>query len=247
MRAGAKISDNLSGEPEVKRAMQPDEADLSDNNQPASDVATRRAHWDRVFWQAANGRTDPRELAHAVLHSEELCAVLGESVYVSLVEWASVDDDDLAAIDFSHIHEVSFPRPCFCRRHSPLDYDEVDFSKPNVYRRQYYGDECITQTTAVLFRRTEDIDLLRCTACGDLWLRGMDQDWGRTHFLLLEADDLSRIERDGIWPDGLDRFEDDWVKAFRGIPINRNSPDLADWQAAHNTPEAMQRFGRRGR
>lgn len=227
--------------------MQPDGTDQADNSQATADAPDRRAHWDRLFWQAANGRTDPRELAHAVFHADDLCAVVGEKIYVSLVEWASVDDDDLGAIDFRHIHAAAFPRPCFCRRHSPLDYDEIDFSKRNVYRRQYYVDECITHTTETLFRRTEDIDLLRCSACGDLWLRGMDQDWGRTHFLLLEPDDLSRIERDGIWPDGLDTFEDDWVKAFRGIPINRSSPELADWQATHNTPDAMQRFGGRGR
>jgi hypothetical protein len=232
--------------------MQPDETNRADDDQAAA-VEAGRAHWDRLFWQAANGRMHPSKLAHAVLHADDLCALVGEKVYVSLVEWASVDDDDLGAIDFRHIHETAFPRACFCRRHSPLDYDEIDFSNRNVYRRQYYNDECLTHTTVTLFHRTKDIDLLRCSACGDLWLRGMDQDWGRQHFLLLESDDLDRIERDGIWPDGLDKFEDDWVKAFGGIDrhppgggIHRHSPELATWQAGHNTPEAMQRFGRSG-
>jgi hypothetical protein len=234
--------------------MPPDETDQTDNSQAPSGVSARRAYWDRLFWQAANGRLDPRVISHAVFHADDLCAAVGENVYVSLVEWASVDDDDLTAIDFRHIHEVSFPRSCFCRRHSPLDYDEIDFSQRNVFRCQYYGDECITHTTTILFSRTRDIDLLRCSECGDVWLRGMDQDWGRTHFLLLEPDDLDRIERDGIWPDGLDRVEDDWVKAFGGIErqphdggIHRHSPGLADWQAAHNTPEAMRQFGPRER
>lgn len=225
--------------------MQPDETDRADDHQAAADAPGRRAHWERLFWQAANGRVYPREIAHAVLHADDLCAVVGENVYVSLVEWASVDDDDLAAIDFRHIHESSFPRSCFCRRHSPMDFDEIDFSNRNVYRRQYFNDACLTRTTATLFHRTEDIDLLRCSACGDLWLRGMDQDWGRQHFLLLEPGDLDRVERDGVWPDGLDTFEDNWVKQVGGI--HRHSPELAGWQTAHNPPEAMQRFGRRGR
>jgi hypothetical protein len=87
---------------EVTEAMQPDDnTDRADGNQVAFDSPGRRAHWDRLFWQAANGRMDPRALAHAVLHEGDLCAVVGESAYVSLLEWASVDDDDLGAIDLS--------------------------------------------------------------------------------------------------------------------------------------------------
>jgi hypothetical protein len=122
-----------------------------------------------------------------------------------------------------------------------MDEDHLDFSGRNVYRRLYYIDDCIGKSTAILFRRTPDIDLLRCTECRAVWLRGMDQDWLRQHFLLAEPGDLDRIMNEGVWPDGLDWAEDNWTKAFGGL--HREDPRLPAWQAQANPAEAFSRYG----
>jgi hypothetical protein len=93
----------------------------------------------------------------------------------------------------------------------------------------------------LLFRRTPDIDLLRYTECGAVWLRGMDQDWLRQHFLLLEPGDLDRIMNEGVWPDGLDRAKDAWTKVFGGL--SRDDPRLPAWQAQANSAEAFRCYG----
>ena len=139
------------------------------------------------------------------------------------------------------IYDTLFPRRCSCRKRSAMDCDDLDFSGRNVYRRIYYVDECIEQHTECLFHRTPDIDLLRCRSCGDIWLRGMDQDWLRRHYLLLEPGDLEAIQAEGRWPDGLDRAEDTWIAAVTGM--RRDDPRLSDWQRDNNTPEALRKFG----
>lgn len=86
------------------------------------------------------------------------------------------------------------------------------------------------------------MDLFQCRECGDVWLRALDQVQWMQHLLLIEPEDFKRIETEGIWPDGLDKYEDTWVKEF-GV-VGRNSPDRREWQAVHNTPKAFARFGK---
>jgi hypothetical protein len=196
----------------------------------------RRAYWDRFFWQAAEAPSGTE--TETILAATDLHAIAGDDLYAALVTWAA---DLHTTLDMRAIHDALFPRSCFCRQHSPMDCDYPDFSGRNVYRRLYYIDECIEQHTECLFHRTPDIDLLRCRSCGDIWLRGMDQDWLRRHYLLLEPGDLEAIQAEGRWPDGLDRAEDTWIAAVTGM--RRDDPGLPDWQRDNNTPEALRMFG----
>lgn len=206
---------------------------------PAPIDHPRRALWDRFFWQLAEGRfPDPKVTEQTLLSSPDLHALAGDEIYTQLVTWAA---DGHSRLDMREIFEALFPRRCFCRRQGAMDYYELDFSGTNVYRRIYYSDPCIDNSCDVLFHRTRDIDLLQCRECGDLWLRGMDQDWGRQHLLLLEPGDLERIEAEGIWPSGLDQAEATWIAAVTGIA--HDDPRIPAWQRETNSPEAMQRFG----
>jgi hypothetical protein len=199
---------------------------------------SRRVFWDRFFWQAAETPSG-MDAAEAILTATDLHVIAGDDLYAELVSWAA---DPMAKIDARAIYDTLFPRHCFCRKHSTMDYNELAFSGRNVYRRLYYVDECIEQHTECLFRRTPDIDLLRCRECGDVWLRGMDQDWLRRHYLLLEPGDIESIQTNGHWPAGLDHLEDTWIAAATGI--RRDDPRLPDWQRDANTPEALRVFGR---
>ena len=208
---------------------------------PAPIGHPRRAFWDRFFWQMAEGHfPDPKMTEQTLLSSQDLHALAGDAIYMQLVTWAA---DGHAQLDMRTIFETLFPRRCFCRRQGAMDCYELDFSGANVYRRIYYSDPCIDGGCDVLFRRTPDIDLMRCRECGDVWLRGMDQDWGRQHLLLLEPGDLERIEADGIWPSGLDRAEATWIAAVTGMA--HDDPRIPAWQREANSPEAVQRFGKR--
>ncbi|MDB5603023.1 MAG: hypothetical protein JWN71_5067 [Xanthobacteraceae bacterium] len=218
--------------------MPQDATNQADTGPATADPAVRRAFWDRLLWQAAQHLGRPAELEQAVLHSDDLQALAGDEVYQVLFDWACFDE---TVLDMRPIHAAIFQRTCFCRRDSPMDENEIYFGRRNVYRCLYYNDECITRTTTPMFYRTPDIDLLRCDTCGDVWLRGKDMRWARQHYVLLEPGDLERIERDGVWPDGMDAYEDDWLKEGGGL--SRHSAELAAWQAAHNSPEAMRRFG----
>jgi hypothetical protein len=200
----------------------------------------RRDLWDRFFWQAAETPFDKTVVAETILGATDLHALAGDHLYAALVTWAAAPL--MSEIDMRAAYDTLFPRRCFCRKHSTLDFDNLDFSGRNVYRRLYYNDECISQSTECLFHRTPDIDLLRCRECGDVWLRGMDQDWCNTHFLLLEPGDLDAIRDEGRWPEGLDRLEDRWIAAVTGM--HRDDPQLPDWQKKTNTVEAMRRYGR---
>lgn len=199
----------------------------------------RRAFWDRFFWQAAEA-PHGMEIAKTILSATDLHALAGDDLYATLVTWAADPDE---RIDFRAVYDTLFARRCSCRRKSMMDYDHLDFSGRNVVRRLYYVDECIEQHTECLFHRTPDIDLLRCRKCGDAWMRGMDQDWLRRHYLLLEPGDLEAIRTTGRWPDGLDSAEDAWIAAVTGM--RRDDPRLPDWQKEANTPDALRMFGRR--
>ena len=200
----------------------------------------RRAFWDRFFWQAASSKSDIAANADALLNATDLHDLAGDDLYAALITWAAAPL--MSEIDMQAVYARLFPRRCHCRKRSSMDYDDLDFSGRNVYRRLYYVDECLEQHTDCLFHRTPDIDLLRCRSCGDVWLRGMDQDWLRRHYLLLEPGDLDAIQSDGRWLDGLDRFEDSWIAAVTGL--HRNDPRLLDWQRKANTAEAFGRYGR---
>jgi hypothetical protein len=197
----------------------------------------RRAFWDRFFWQAAVAPSGTE--AETILAATDLHAIAGDDLYAALVTWAA---DPHATLDMRATYDALFPRSCFCRRHSPMDCDDPDFSGRNIHRLLYYIDKCVANSSDILFRRTPDIDLLRCRECGDIWLRGMDLDWLRSHYLLLEPGDLEAIRSEGRWPDGLDRFEDNWIATEGGM--RRDDPGLPAWQKEANTPEALQSFGR---
>jgi hypothetical protein len=199
----------------------------------------RRAFWERFFWQALEGPTKPKEMARTILAATDLHALVGDEAYAALVI-SAVDGSAAPAIDRT-LFETVFPRRCYCRRRSPMNEDVLDFSGRNVCRRLYYVDDCVGRSTTLLFRRTPDIDLLRCAECGDVWLRGMDQDWLRQYLVLLEPGDLDRIIDAGLWPEGLDRAEDSWTRAFGGL--HRGDPNLPAWQAQANTAEAFRRYG----
>ena len=201
----------------------------------------RRAFWDRFFWKAATTTSDITATADALLGETDLHALAGDDLYATLVTWAAAPL--MSELDMQAIHTTLFPRRCHCRRRSSMDCDALDFSGRNVYRLLYYVDECLEQHTDCLFHRTPEIDLLQCRSCGDVWLRGMDQDWLRRHYLLLEPGDLAAIETDRLWPDGLDRFEDSWVAADAGL--HRNDVRVLDWQRKANTAEAYGRYGPR--
>lgn len=128
--------------------------------------------------------------------------------------------------------------PPFCSD----ERDYLNFAGPNVYRTIYFADESVTQNMRLLFHRMPDLKLLACEECGDIWLQALDQVEWVQHLLLIEPEDIRRIESDGVWPNGLDTYEDAWVAEF-GI-IGRNSPDRRAWQAAHNTAEAFAKFGK---
>jgi hypothetical protein len=198
----------------------------------------RRAFWDRFFWQAAEAPSG-MEADKTILAATDLHAIAGDNLYARLIAWAADPD---SRIDMRATYDALFPRVCSCRRRSAMDYDHVDFSGHNVYRCLYYIDECLERHTECLFHRTPDIDLLRCRDCGDVWLRGMDQDWLRRHYLLFEPDDLESIRTEGRWPAGLDRLEDTWIAAVSGM--RRDNPRVPQWQREANTPEALRRFGR---
>jgi hypothetical protein len=202
-----------------------------------TDAQPRRAFWDRFFWQAAEA-PEGMDAANTILVAADLHAIAGDDPYAELVTWAADPDE---RIDMRAIYDTLFPRRCSCRKRSAMECDDLDFSGRNVYRRLYYVDECIEQHTECLFHRTPDIDLLRCRSCGDIWLRGMDQNWLRRHSLLLEPGDLDAIQAEGQWPDGLDRAEDTWIAAVTGL--RRDDPRLPDWQRDNNTPEALRKFG----
>jgi hypothetical protein len=203
-----------------------------------TDAQPRRAFWDRFFWQAAEA-PGGMDAANTILVATDLHAIAGDDLYAALVTWAADPDE---RVDMRAIYDTLFPRRCSCRKRSAMECDDLDFSGRNVYRRLYYVDECIEQHTECVFHRTPDIDLLRCRSCGDIWLRGMDQDWLRRHYLLLEPGDLETIQAEGRWPDGLDRAEDTWIAAVDGL--RRDDPRLPAWQQASNTAEAMCSFGR---
>lgn len=205
---------------------------------PQNPAHPRRAFWDRFLWQAAEA---PRRMniGETILTATDLHAIAGDERYAELVTWATDPDERL---DMRAVYDAMFPRRCSCRRRSPMDCDELDFTGRNVYRRLYYVDECIEQHTECLFHRTPDIDLLRCGQCGDVWLRGMDQDWLRRHYLLLEPGDLEAIQMAGRWPDGLDRAEDTWIAAVTGM--HRDDPRLTNWQRKANSPDALRKFGK---
>lgn len=202
----------------------------------------RRAFWDRFFWQAAEAPSGT-DIAETIMTASDLHALAGDENYAALVTWAAQvwAADPGGQFDFRSIHDALFPRECSCRRRSTMDFDGLDFSGRNVYRCLYYVDECIERHTECLFHRTPDIDLLRCRSCGDVWLRGIDEDWMRRHYLLLEPGDLEAIETEARWPDGLDRAEDTWIAAVTGM--RRDDPRLPDWQRDNNSPEALRRFG----
>lgn len=201
----------------------------------------RRAFWDRFFWQMAEGHfPDPKVTEQTLLSSPDLHALTGDGLYAQLVTWAA---DGHQTLDMRKIFQMLFPRRCFCRRQGAMDCHELDFTGANVYRRIYFSDPCVADSCDGLFHRTPDIDLMRCRECGDVWLRGMDQDWGRQHLLLLEPDDLARIEGEGIWPSGLDAAEATWIAAGGGTA--HDDPRLPAWQREANSAEALRRFGAR--
>lgn len=138
--------------------------------------------------------------------------------------------------------ENCFPSACRCRRHSAMEHDFVSFQKHAIYRSLNFSDESVTKHMLTLFRRTPELRLLECVECGDVWLRGLDQLEGIQHLALVEADDLTLIENQGVWPATLDRFEDAWVLAFG--TLGRNSPDIRNWQMLHNTQKAFARFSK---
>lgn len=199
----------------------------------------QRAFWDLFFWQLAERHIgDPKIPEGIVLSAPDLHALVGDELYAQLVAWAA---DGHGRHDFRATFDALFPRRCYCRRQGKMDCNELDFTGTNVYRRIYFSDPCVNDNCDVLFKRTPDIDLIRCRECGDVWLRGMDLDWGRQHLLLLEPGDLKRIESEGVWPSGLDEAEATWIAAEKGM--RHDDPRVPAWQRENNTADAMKRFG----
>lgn len=206
---------------------------------PAPADHPRRAFWDRFFWQMAEGHfPDPKVTEQLLLSSSDLHALVGNDLYAQLVTWAA---DGYTSLDMRAIHDALFPRRCYCRRQGKMDCHELDFSGANVYRRIYFSDACVSDTCDVIFKRTPDIDFIRCRACGDVWMCGRDLDWGRQHLLLLEPGDLARIESEGEWPSGLDQAEATWIAAEKGM--RHDDPRVPAWQRENNPPDAVARYG----
>ena len=201
--------------------------------------------WRRWLWQTARtGQPSPGlHFDDLVYQGSDLAEIMGDEAYASLVEWLASDPSprDFFAMA-NRVLQKTFPFACRCRDYAAMDHDEVRFDGPSVYRGLYFTDESVTQHMQLIFHRLPDMDLFQCRECGDVWLRALDQVQWMQHLLLVEPEDLKRIETEGIWPDGLDKYEDAWVKEF-GL-VGRNSPDRREWQAAHNTPEAFARFGK---
>ena len=173
-----------------------------------------------------------------LLSSSDLHALAGDDLYAQLVTWVA---DGYTSFDMRATYDGLFPRQCFCRRQGRMDCNELDFSGANAYRRIYFSDPCVSDSCDVMFKRTPDIDLIRCRECGDVWICGRDLDWGRQHLLLLEPDDLARIERGRVWPSGLDAAEATWIAAENGV--RHDDPRVPTWQREANTAEAVARFG----
>lgn len=206
---------------------------------PAPSTHPRRAFWDRFFWQMAEGHfPDPKVTEQLLLSSSDLHALTGDDLYAQLVTWAS---DGYKQLDMRAAYDALFPRRCCCRRRGTMDYHELDFSGANAYRRIYFSDPCVNENCDILFKRTPDIDLIRCRECSDFWMCGRDLDWGRQHLLLLEPGDLARIESQGVWPSGLDEAEATWIAAEKGM--RHDDPRVPAWQCENNSPDAVAKYG----
>lgn len=200
--------------------------------------------WRRWLWETAETGAPCPGLTFnsAVYQAEDLCDLIGESSYVSLVD-ELVKDPDLAQVRHlaRQVLDERFPSSCRCRTHADMGHDYLEFTREHVYRSLYFLDSSVTDHMRLLFHRTPELDLLECRECGDIWLRALDQVIWLQHLVLIEPADLTRIVEKRIWPTTLDRFEDAWVSRWN--IVGRNSPHLRAWQAAHNKPEAFARFG----
>ncbi len=201
--------------------------------------------WRRWLWQTAQTGQPAPDLSFddAVYEGSDLAGLMGDEAYASLVEWLASDPSAHEFPDMARrVLDKLFPHRCRCRRPAAMDRDNLNFAGPNVYRSLYFTDKSVTQSMRLLFRRTPELKLLECVECGDVWLQALDQVEWIQHLLLIQPEDIKRIETTGVWPVGLDKYEDAWVSEF--AIIGRNSPQLREWQAAHNTPEAFARFGK---
>lgn len=211
------------------------------------ETSSRTAHrWRRLFWETAQtGQPGPGlSFDDAVFGDGDLADIMGVEACTALVEELVADPDGHEIQSMAQrALDSTFPYKCRCRRHAAMDRDYLDFRGPNVFRSLYFSDTSVADHMRLLFRRTPDIDLLECRECGDVWLRALDQVEWVQHLVLVEPEDVKRIETDGVWPEALDTYEDVWVSEF-GV-IGRNAPQLREWQAAHNAPEACARFARR--
>ncbi len=196
---------------------------------------------ERLLWEnVVTGRSDP-SLEDIILDGGILADALGGDAYADLIiEFYRADDRDGKRLGQDLLNRL-FPRACQCRKPSDMDCDEFQFGE-RVYRRLFYIDDSVTADMRVLFRRTPDIDLMACDKCGDVWIRGMDQDWLRQHLVLLNPGDLERIKIEHIWPSEMDVIEDVWTAAVGGL--HRNAPELMEWQRQNNTEQAFNTFAK---